>query len=167
MSRFYMVPTALILASLLVSIGCEREAFTSDGTQNSLADVVRKYQRQNVRESYGELAHECFTWDDLSLFTRTKKATRIAEGLKRSRAFLQVVVALRNMPSEDRDKLFKACRRPLRPTWAQLGRITPEGQTDAGVQAEQLIADAIVDLAQRLVDLPEGEIQKLLDSAGS
>jgi len=57
--------------------------------------------------------------------------------------------------------LLEACTKPLHPTWAQLGKISPEGQTDAGQKAEIMIATAVVDLVKTLVRLPRSEIEKL------
>jgi hypothetical protein len=43
-----------------------------------------------------------------------------------------------------KDAKFK---KDTKKTWAELGEITIEGQTDAGQQAEKMIAQAVVELA--------------------
>ncbi len=111
-----------------------------------LRALIRKQQRLNVRESYGEWAYQCFTWIDLDEFKSAEKPAQIARSLKSSSEIARIVSIIKVVPIETRNKLLDECRRPLRPTWAQLGRISSEGQTEAGQQAERLIADAIVDM---------------------
>src|SRR2546426_350937 len=57
-----------------------------------------------------------------------------------------------------RAQFIEECRRPLRLTWSQLGRISREGQTDAGQRAELDIANAIADTAFELCKLTDQEL---------
>jgi hypothetical protein len=81
--------------------------------------------------------------------------------LKRKREFVEIILALKSKNVEERRLLFKSCRKPLRKTWAELGRVDPAGQTIAGQRAELLIANAVVDLAEQLVGKPAAEIGNL------
>ncbi|MEK7752164.1 MAG: hypothetical protein AAB654_09635 [Acidobacteriota bacterium] len=131
----------------------------------ALADIIAAQQKKHVRESWGEWAHECFTEIDLKEFVRTGVPGRIAEDLRRSRRFIEVVLAFKQVPADRREKQLNACRRPLRKTWAQLGRISREGQTEAGQKAERMIAEVIVDEVRKLVDLPQGDLKALWTKA--
>ncbi len=119
--------------------------------------IIQEQQSENVRESYGELAHQCFTDDDLTRFVQTKTPETITDSLKRDPQFLDVVLAIRVMQPGQRAELLKSVNRPLRPTFGALGRISREGQTEAGQKAEVMIAGAIVNLVKELVNMPEAE----------
>lgn len=122
----------------------------AESARATLAAVVQREQRANVRESHGELAGECFTWVDLEEFARARTAELIVRRIRRDTPFLQVVAALKRLSPQERVAVLGACRKPLRPTWRQLGRISPAGTTDAGQRAEQIIADNIVTVAAEL-----------------
>ncbi|MEO0248494.1 MAG: hypothetical protein ABIN58_02900 [candidate division WOR-3 bacterium] len=151
---FLVISLAFVSCLALVSQG---ERFDpSIVNPETLREIIEEQQRKNVRESYGIWAHQCFTDDDLNQFISSGQAARIALSLKGSKQFMAVVSALKKLPAKQRQKLLGSCRRPLRKTWAQLGRISSEGQTEAGQQAEKLIADAIVDLVEELIKAMPG-----------
>jgi len=56
-----------------------------------------------------------------------------------------------------RSALLTSADKPLRPTWAEIGRVSKKGQTEKGQVAEKMIATATVDLVKRLVGLSEDE----------
>jgi Domain of unknown function (DUF4145) len=114
----------------------------------ALADLIKGQQRLHVRESYGEAGHECFTDEDLRRFRQGEEAERIAGAMRGDSRFRAVLAAIRELPPVDRHLLLEGCRKPLRRTWAELGAITREGQTEAGQEAELLIATAIVALVK-------------------
>jgi hypothetical protein len=127
----------------------------------ALLETVKEQQRRNVRESFGELSGQCFTDADLQKFIDAKRPAKIAEDLKTDKSFLAAVLALRNLAPPDRQRILDSAAKPLRPTWTELGRISREGQTEAGQRAEVLIAEAIVAQARALMALPEAELQRL------
>lgn len=131
---------------------------------NALVSIIQNKQKLHVKESWGELAHECFTDNDLKNFISNRTASRISLELKHNPQFLDVVFAIRKMEHSERLALLKSANKPLRDTWAKLGKITREGQTLAGQKAEQLIAQAIVDLVNTLIKLPEREFKQLYDA---
>jgi hypothetical protein len=116
-----------------------------------IISFIHRKQRRHVRESWGELANECFTRADLEKFERTSTAAKIAASLNRDPKFREVVVAIGELDANSRTELLTRANRPLRRTWAEIGRITRKGQTEAGNQAEQLIASAIVTLVEELL----------------
>jgi hypothetical protein len=153
----------LLLIAIGVAIGgCKEHFDPSTITQETLREIIVEQQRTHVRESYGVRAHECFTEADLDQFIADERPSEIAAALRTSKRFMAVVALLKEMPPEQRQSFLNTCRRPLRPTWSQLGRISGEGQTEAGQQAELLIAQAIVDLVIQFVDSRTGpEISEL------
>jgi hypothetical protein len=143
---------ASIIAILILGVRSEGGTLTPEAVaaRDGLAKITQKQQKANVRESFGELAHECFTWDDLNKFVRAKTAEQIARRLQGDADFIRIVTALRALSPTERSVVLEACRKPFRPTWAQLGRISSAGTTVAGQMAEQMIADAIVKMASEL-----------------
>lgn len=129
----------------------------SGANPEELISIIQEQQRKNVKESWGELAHQAFTDDDLTRFVQNKTAERITNSLKRDPHFLDVVFAIRKMEPGRRLELLISADKPLRLTWAQLGRISREGQTEAGQEAERMIATAIINLVKELVSMPEAE----------
>lgn len=126
-----------------------------------LISIIQEQQRKNVKESWGELAHQCFTDNDLARFVQNKTTEQITESLKRNPEFLDVVLAIRQMEPSKRKTLLISADKPLRRTWAELGRISREGQTEAGQEAERRIATAIINLVKELVNMPEAEFLAL------
>jgi hypothetical protein len=117
----------------------------------ALARVIQREQRSAVRESWGELAGECFTEIDYDDFVRGHVAERIARGLQQDAGFRAAVAALRGVSSDEQSDVLEAVRQPLRPTWAQQGRITRSGTTVAGQRAELAVAEAIVNMVKQLL----------------
>jgi hypothetical protein len=138
-----------------------RAAEKVEGDPRDLIRIVQEQQRRNVRESYGELRHQSFTADDLKAFEAGKTDQRIAQRLRSDPGFLNVVLAIRRLPANARATLLAEADVPLRPTWATLGGVSREGQTDAGHEAERRIAAAIVDLVRRLSSLSDEEFLRL------
>lgn len=143
--------TFLLLLAFCCGCGAEERvpspAKTTGETVERLRAIVRAEQKRNIRESWGEYAHECFTTDDLQRFKRRDTAGMIADRLRATAELSRAVAPLVGRSRSEIVNLLSPLRRPLRPTWAELGRISREGQTGSGNQAERLIAEAIVDMA--------------------
>ena len=150
--------SAIITLTVVLIIASCQEKPLKVGDINDIVELIERLQKKYVRESYGELAHQCFTDIDYQAFTMDKRPQKIAQKLKGNREFMEAVLALKAMPEEERNQFVKRCRRPLRPTWAQLGRISKEGQTVAGQRAEIDIADAVADTVLNLLNLSNEEI---------
>ena len=124
---------------------------SAEAAAQRLNRIIGRQQAKHVRESFGQAAHECFTSSDLELFRERRTPMQIGLAVARLSEFHSIVKELASLPSAERGRLLAGLRRPLRPTWAELGRITRRGQTDAGNLAERLIADAIVDLVEQVL----------------
>ena len=119
---------------------------TNRSPAQMLIDLVQNQQHKAVRASYGELAHECFTWIDFEAFVREDRPARIVERLKKASDFSELTAALRSLSPARRVAAFAEARGTARPAWRMMGYIDPSGKgnTDAGFQAEGRIAAALV-----------------------
>jgi hypothetical protein len=145
------------VAAAFCLVGCAARfvsAVAVEGTD--LRAIIFAAIRSHVHESWGELAGECFTDDDLRKFESTRVPTEIVSDLKRDKAFQQAVEKVRAMSAEARAPYLKLCRQPLHRTWAAEGVISRSGQTGAGVAAEREIAGAITDYVEGLLAAPAG-----------
>jgi hypothetical protein len=122
--------------------------------------IIKAQQQSHVKESYGEYTGQCFTDNDLRQFIDDKISDQIVEQLRHDNEFLEVVLGIKAMKPSDRQTLLAAAIKTARPTWAQLGKISREGQSDAGYRAEKMIAAAVVNLVQNLSKLSVEEITK-------
>ncbi len=89
--------------------------------------------------------------DDRSALEPDRTAEQIVARLRQDPEFLNVVASIKTLPSTKREDLLATASAERRKTWRELGRISPEGQTEARRQAETLIALAIVAEVQQLV----------------
>ena len=125
---------------------------------NDLINLVKEAQRSHVKESYGEEAGQAFTDADLAKFQSDDIPAMVVSSLMRDRHFIRVVIAIQKMDPLSQQELLNSAQKPLRPTWAQLGKISSEGQTDAGQQAEKLIAKSVVEKVSELLTKTPKEI---------
>lgn len=126
-----------------------------------LFPLIAELQRTYVRESFGVLEGENFSDDDLAAFRADAVPRAVADSLRRDAAFLAIVLGLQSLDAVERQQLLQCARRPLRRTWREIGHITPEGQTEAGNEAERLLAAAVAGLAEELSALPPDGIRAL------
>jgi len=118
---------------------------------HALIKLIKEKQLQEVGVSWGEWAHECFTDVQLDEFVRRDVPAELTKRLLNEKHFQEILLEIRDLPSAERDLLLQCARRTYKPTWAELGQISPAGQTSAGQRAERLIADEIADfVAERL-----------------
>jgi hypothetical protein len=143
----------ILFGVCLASSGCREDSFDASSIRpETLTEIIGEKQKQEVRESSGVWSQDCFSDDDLNEFVETDRAAKIAQALKKSKRFQAVVEIIKNMPAGEQQAFLNSCRRALRPTWREIGSISREGQTEAGNQAELLIAQAIVDLVKELIE---------------
>ena len=142
----------LLLIASFVFTGCDVLASDWPNRQGRtpeqiLLDLVQFQQRRNVRASTGELADECFTERDYASFKAARTPEQIVTRLKQAPDFAAVAAAIRTLPSEQLARTMRTARLTARPTWREMGFIDRQGrgQTEAGHQAELMIAMAIVD----------------------
>jgi len=149
------LPVALFFSLSVVALKASADAPLKSGNESNVVTAIEIAQKSNVRESCGPEADESFTDADYQEFTARKMPRKIAQSLRSDRKFMEGVLALREKPAAERGAFIQSCRRALRPTWAELGRISCEGQTDAGQAAELDIANAVADMIEELVKLPK------------
>jgi hypothetical protein len=132
-----------------------------DARPEKLADIIREQQKAHIKTSTGETAWQAFTDDDLKKFIDDRVAEQVAEDLKHDDLFISVVVTVKQMPPAQRQALLRSCDKLFHPTWAQLGRIGPEGTTEAGQRAEILIANAVVSMVKDLLRLSPEQLRAM------
>jgi hypothetical protein len=154
-------PVALFSLLSVVALKASDDAPLKSGNENDVVTAIKIAQKTNVRESYGEEANECFTDVDYQEFKARNMPLKIAQSLRSDRKFMEGVLALRERPAAKRKVFIQSCRRALHPTWAEQGHIGPDGQTDAGKAAELDIANAVANMVEDLVKLPEEKIDEI------
>jgi len=102
----------LMLMAVGAAISCT--PVKSEVRGSNLREIIEDQIRKNVRESYGELAGENFSWDDLEQFHRNKVPEKIGNLLRASVRFRAAVDEVRSMVAADRDSYLRRCRLPLR-----------------------------------------------------
>lgn len=119
--------------------------------ETELIEIIKQKQKKYVKESYGEAANQCFTDIDLKKFKKSDKIQIIIDELKNDKRFIAAVSALNNLPPDEQQELLDSAMSTYKPTWAELGEISRKGQTDAGQEAEKLIAEAVVNLIKKVM----------------
>ncbi len=141
-----------------IQLGLEKQ---SDLNPEELVNIIKEQQKSYVKESRGESSSESFTIEDLAQFDKSKTLATIINQLKRDNRFIDIVLSVKQMKPSKRQELLLRCSQIARPTWKQLGKISPDGQTEAGQKAEKQIASAIVDLVKNLIRQSDEDIKKL------
>jgi hypothetical protein len=134
---------------------------TSIVSPDELLGIITSEQRSKVRESINIYDGQNFSNDMLKEFKEQNVPRLVTERLKHNNDFIDIVLAIKQMGSGAREKLLSDGMRTRRKMWAELGKISPEGETEAGREAEQLIAQAIVDLIRELYKLPAEKLDAL------
>jgi hypothetical protein len=129
------------------TLQCQQLPAVSDAAADaraSIVQIIKKAQAAKVRESWGENPNQCFTDIDLKAFHRDNVPKIIAENLRQDARFLKLVASMKNLSAVQVQDVLDTGAKTYKPTWAQIGRIDRQGQTDAGQTAEREIAEAIV-----------------------
>jgi hypothetical protein len=126
-----------------------------------LLEIIKSQQQSEVKESFSELRGQNFSDEDLKEFKEKNVPKLATERLKHDSHFIDVVLAIKRMELISRQKLFITSLQTYKKTWGELKRISREGQTEAGQEAERLIAKAIVDLVKELYNLPAAKLNEL------
>lgn len=126
-----------------------------------LIEIIKEKQRKYIKLSFGERKGQNFSDEDLKNFRASNRPATIAGDLKHDNRFLAVVLKIKEMDPTDRQALLIRCAQTYHPTWSELGKISPEGQSEAGQIAEREVAIATVSLVKDLLKLPVDEIKKL------
>jgi len=125
---------------------------------SDLQDIIKSKQRQKVNPSYDE--YNCFTDVDLQNFRKNNTPEQAVNELIEDNSFIDLIIAIKDMNPADRQKLLATSSNIAKPTWATLGSNSIEGQTEAGHEAELLIAKAIVSKIKEMVKLSDDDLKK-------
>lgn len=117
-------------------------------TRDELTSFIKSVQLKNVKKSTAPDVSHCFTEVDLDKFKQDGRAEAAAKAALTTPEGRHALASVRALPIRDRASVLADGRKVCRPTWADLGGITPDGsgQTDAGQQADLLVAEQIVSL---------------------
>jgi hypothetical protein len=122
-----------------------------------LANFIKAAQ-DRVKLSNNE--NDCFTEADLIPYKEKVVQGQVVNELMNNNSFIDLIISIKSMPASARQTLLTTSREIAKPTWAQLGRISSEGQTVAGRKAELYIAEAIVDRIKEEIKLSVDELKK-------
>ncbi len=131
---------------------------TIEEAQKEFTELILRLQKKYVGVSCGKWAYQCFTWDDSAYFKATQIPAKIKNDLTKDASFIDLIVSLKQMPAHIWPSLRQKGLRTFKPTWSQLGKISCEGQTDAGQIAEKAVAGAVVRAADKLIKKSEKEL---------
>ncbi|NQU22131.1 MAG: hypothetical protein HQ567_12680 [Candidatus Nealsonbacteria bacterium] len=120
---------------------------------HALLRLIKDQQRLHVGDSWGQYDYQCFDFVDHQRFLQSVPAD-MTRHLRKDEQFLDLVVQIKKMQAPEREALLRQALRTFRPTWAENGRISRDGQTVAGQHAERLVAQMIVDLVKSLLTNP-------------
>jgi hypothetical protein len=126
-----------------------------------LLEIIKSQQKVEVKESRGESASQNFNREDLAAFKKKNVPKVVKERLRHDSHFIDVVLAIKQMEPTPRQNLLNTGLQTYKKTWAELGKVSSEGQTDTGQEAEQMIAKAIVDLVKELYSLSAEKLNEL------
>lgn len=126
-----------------------------------LINIIKTKQQRYVKESYGIQKHQAFTEEDLDKFEKANIPLKITKSIKNDSDFIDVVLSIKKLPRSERQDLIKIGFSTYKRTWGEIGKISKDGQTDAGQLAEKMISSAIMNLVVDLVKKPNEEIEQL------
>jgi hypothetical protein len=132
-----------------------------------LIEIIKQQERDYVKDSTGTEDYRCFTDDNYADFM--KKKDQIPTQLKQNNEFVSVVLAIKAMNPDDRQKLLDQGSQTYRRTWSDRGLIPgkdpaeklKQGQSIAGSNAERVIAEEIVNLVKDLCKKSSDDIRRL------
>lgn len=139
-------------------VGSTYEYTAKKVNPSNLERIIRNQQKSNIKVSHSE--NNCFTYEDLETFKNQKKHNQIVASLMDDNSFIDLIISIKHLTPTDRQALLDRCAKISRPTWGDLGKISSDGQTDAGNEAELLIAEAIVNKVKEISGLPLEKIMK-------
>jgi hypothetical protein len=139
----------------------KNEQIQSEVNPKELITIIKDQQASYVKDSWGPESYQCFTDVDLDNFNSSKIPEKISYNLKKDAKFIDLVLAIKQMPASKWKELKEICLKTYKPTWAEQGGINKNGQTDAGQKAEKKVANTIVKLVVELLEKSVDEIKNL------
>ena len=120
-----------------------------DKIKGQIVTLIREKQEDYIKKSSSE--YNCFTDKDYEEYHSNETLKKIVDKLKSDSDFLSIKNAIADLDSADQKSIYREGRKTYKKTWSEIGKIGPEGQTDAGSRAEKEIAGAIIDLLEELI----------------
>jgi len=146
---FYLDDIVIIADEIPAAIMSAKLPVIEAGDIWIIPTEIAAEQKSHIRESHGTYAYECFTDADYTNFQQNKVADELTSELMAKTNIQAAILTLRKMPSDEIDKTLDQWRQPLHKTWRELGKISAEGQTEAGQSAEIVIANTIINAIQK------------------
>ena len=120
-----------------------------------LVAVVREMQLMTVGVSNND--YDCFT--DVNLRGFQSECDMVADMLRYDMKFVKLVGEIRPLSSSTKKRLFAKAAATYKPTWGQLGHISPRGQTVAGQRAERMVASTVVSTTKKMLTKPQSKLE--------
>ena len=158
--------TSSLHASTPALSGYQNSDYRNNNQQNvsqkinplQLQNIIKTKQSEKVRISRNQ--YDCFSNDNLQSFKNNKIPSQVVNELMMDKSFFDLVIVIKNMSANEQQELLETSSGIAKNTWATNGEVSAKGQTDAGREAELLIAKAIVSKVKELINLSEEEINK-------
>jgi hypothetical protein len=133
--------------------------------KEKLFGYIVEYQSIYVKKSTGTFDYNCFTDSDLLKFHDRDTPKQIESKLLHDTEFLALVLAIKNLTPEQWGNIKREALLIYRPTFAEAGGVKSDGsaQSAAGQQAEQKVAETIVNLVSTLKKKDKSEIVEMID----
>src|SRR5258708_19381130 len=77
---------------------------------DDLIDYIKSVETAEIRESWGEQAGQCFTWEDYTAFVPDRRPAALPEPMKGPPQFQNLPALIRTRPPDDRERLVARSR---------------------------------------------------------
>lgn len=136
----------------------QADSIVNEVHPSDLQAIIKSKQSQKVKTSYDD--YNCFTDIDLQNFIKNKTSDQAVNELMEDNSFIYLIISIKSMNPTDRQTLLTTSSAIVKPTWANQPSPSSEGQTEAGHEAELLIAKAIVSKIKEMVVLSDDDLKK-------
>ncbi|HRQ30450.1 MAG TPA: hypothetical protein PLU49_10285 [Saprospiraceae bacterium] len=132
---------------------------------HELFECIKENQTKYVKLSTGNLDYNCYTEIDLNNFHSNEIPKEIEHKLQSDTKFLALVMVIKKLSSEQWGKLKSEAKLIHKPTFSEAGGIKADGsaQSEAGQQAEKIIAETIVNLVSEIKKKNKSDIVDMVE----
>lgn len=130
-----------------------------------LFNYIKENQSRYVKLSTGYFDYNCFTDIDLNNFHGNEVPKQITDKLQSDSKFLALVMVIKNLNSDQWQKLKSDALLLYRPTFGDVGGVKTDGsaQSVAGQQAEKIVAETIVNLVSEIKKKNKSDIADMIE----
>lgn len=130
-----------------------------------LFNCIKENQNRYIKLSTGYFDYNCFTDIDLNNFHSNEVPKQIADKLQSDSKFLALVMVIKNLSSDQWEKLKSEALLIYRPTFGDVGGVKTDGsaQSVAGQQAEKIVAETIVNLVSEIKKKNKSDIAVMIE----